>query len=179
VNREYDLFERLPDGSALWRGVAVGLEDARSKLEEFARITANEFFAMEVLTGDVVARVNTPLITRQRKIKLIFQIAYDERLLATRAAQLETLGHEVSSVIGNEAAKIVLGSRQEYDLFIVGHAAPEETRIEVVDWLKRKYPKARILALNPPDCERLDGADYNVRQNLPGMLLPMVETALS
>jgi len=74
----------------------------------------------------------------------------------------------VSSAVGNEAAKTVLGFVQDYDLFVVGHAAPEETRIEMVGWLKMKYPKARILALNPPDCECLDGADYNVPQNVPG-----------
>jgi hypothetical protein len=55
MNGEYDLFERLPDGSTLWRGVAVGLEVARLKVQEFARATPNEIFAMEVLTGEVVA----------------------------------------------------------------------------------------------------------------------------
>jgi len=178
MNREYDLFERLPDGSALWRGVAVGAFDAHLQLRELARITANELFAIEVLTGEVLARVNTPLIARQRKIKQIFQIAYDEKLLAMRAEQLTANGYEMTSVVGNEAAETALGSGQEYDLFIVGHAAPEETRIEMVGWLKMKYPKARILALNPPDCECLDGADYNVPQNVPAELLPTVSAAL-
>ena len=178
MNREYDLFERLPDGSALWRGVAVGAFDAHLQLRELARITANELFAIEVLTGEVLARVNTPLVARQRKIKQIFQIAYDEKLLAMRAEQLTANGYEMTSVVGNEAAETALGSGQEYDLFIVGHAAPEETRIEMVGWLKMKYPKVRILALNPPDCECLDGADYNVPQNVPAELLPTVSAAL-
>jgi hypothetical protein len=57
MNGEYDLFERLPDGSALWRG--VGLEDARLQLKVLAGgATANELFALDVLTGDMVARIN-------------------------------------------------------------------------------------------------------------------------
>ena len=178
MNREYDLFECLPDGSTLWRGVAVGAFDAHLQLRELARTTVNELFAIEVLTGEVLARVNTPLITQQRKIKRVFQIAYDENLLAVRAEQLRAHGYEVRSVIGNKTAKAVLGSGQDYDLFVVGHKAPEETRIEMVGWLKTKYPKVRILALNPPDCECLDGADYNVPQNVPGELLSTVSAAL-
>ena len=178
MNREYDLFECLPDGSALWRGVAVGIEDARLKLKEFARATPNELFAIEVLNDEVVARINTALVSQQRRIKRIFQIAYDATLLANRAEQLRAHEYEVTSVIGNEAAITSLGSGQAYDLFIVGHAAPKETRIEMVCWLKAKYPKARILALNPPDCECLDGADYNVPQNIPGDLIPTLSAAL-
>jgi hypothetical protein len=178
MNREYDLFECLPDGSTLWRCVAVGAFDAHLQLYELARTTANELFAIEVLTGEVLARVNTPLVSQQRNIKRIFQIAYDDKLHVTRAVQLRTHGYDVSSVVGNEAAKTVLGSVHDYDLFVVGHAAPEETRIEMVGWLKMKYPKARILAMNPPDCQCLDGADYNVPQNVPGELLRTVSAAL-
>lgn len=84
----------------------------------------------------------------------------------------------MTSVLGNESAVNSLRLGQDYDLFIVGHESPEEARIEMVGWLKTKYLKARILALNPPNCERLEGADYNVPQNVPGELLSTVSAAL-
>jgi hypothetical protein len=178
VDREYELFERLPDGAVQWRGVARGLLKARLDLGRLARNTRNEVFAIELLSQQVVARV--PAIDgQQRTIKRVFQIAYDERLLVTRAGVLRAQGYEVSSVVGNEAAKTVLGSGQDFDLFIVGHAAPQEARIAMVAWLKARYPKTNILALNPPECERLAGADYNARQNGYDVWLPTVQVALA
>jgi short-subunit dehydrogenase involved in D-alanine esterification of teichoic acids len=80
-------------------------------------------------------------------------------------------------VIGNEAAKVLLSTMQHTDLalFIVGHAAPEQTRKEMVDWLKAKYPNVKVLALNPPN-QQLPDADYNVVQNGPEKWLPFVST---
>jgi hypothetical protein len=37
MDREYELFERLPDGTVQWRGTTTSLEQARLKLEEFAQ----------------------------------------------------------------------------------------------------------------------------------------------
>jgi hypothetical protein len=88
-------------------------------------------------------------------------------------------GYEVVSVVGNEAAKIVLSSAQHCDLFMVGHAAPEQTRKEMVDWLKARYPRVKILALNPADHRHLAGADYNTILNGPGEWLSIVTATLS
>ena len=54
------------------------------------------FLPFEVLTGEVLARVNTPLVSQQRNAKRIFQIAYDDKLHVTRAVQLRTHGYDVS-----------------------------------------------------------------------------------
>jgi hypothetical protein len=178
VEREYELFERLPDGTVQWRGTTTGLEQARLKLEEFAQETKNEVFAMHLFSQQVVARVNA-MDGQQKTIRHIFQIAYDGKLLSTRAGVLKAQGYKVISVLGNESAKAVIGHGRAYDLFVVGHAAPLKSRIEMVAWLKARYPKAKILALNPPDCVRLDGADYNARQNGPDTWLPIVTTALA
>lgn len=53
------------------------------------------------------------------------------------------------------------------------HFLPEETRREMVDWLKAEYPTVKILALNPPNQQVL-GADYNMPQNGPEKWLPIV-----
>jgi len=175
MEREYEVFERLPNGEVTWRGTGHGLEDARRKIEQFAKNTTNKVFAIHLFSQQVVARVNE----RQKTSKRVFQIAYDGELLVKRAKVLRSEGYGVTSVIGNEAAKTVLGLKQEYDLFVVGHGAPEKARIEMVAWLKARYPKAKVVALNPPDSERLPGADYNARQNGPETWLPVVTAALS
>jgi len=56
--REYDLFERLPDGSPIWRGRASGLNDANAKLRNIANGTSNECFALYLPTKEVVVRFN-------------------------------------------------------------------------------------------------------------------------
>ncbi len=83
----------------------------------------------------------------------------------------------VISVLGNEAAKLLLSSIQHYDLFIVGPDAPEETRREIVDWLKENYPQVKILAMNPPD-QQVPKADYNAEQDGPENWLPIVRERL-
>jgi hypothetical protein len=97
--------------------------------------------------------------------RILFQIGYDEKGLNARAELLRRFGHEVISVTHNEAAKVALSSFRDVDLFIVGHTAPEQTRKEMVDWLKVNCPKVKILALNPSANPKLSGADYNVILN--------------
>jgi hypothetical protein len=60
MDREYDLFEELPDGSVLWRAVVPGLENALAKLQELGRLSPNGHFAMHTATKTVVGRVNEP-----------------------------------------------------------------------------------------------------------------------
>jgi hypothetical protein len=112
-----------------------------------------------------------------RRSNRVFQIAYDEMLLVTRDELLKKRGYEVTSVLGNEAAKRLLHKDQGYRLFIVGRDAPRETREEMVCWLKTNFPKTRILALNSPYETSLTGADYNVPLNGPEAWLAAVATA--
>jgi len=56
---------------------------------------------------------------------------------------------------------------------MVGHEAAKQEREEIVDWLKVRYPKVPIVALNPPN-QQLSGADYNARQNVPESWLPFI-----
>jgi hypothetical protein len=59
VYREYDIFEQLPDGNVEWRGVVVGLDAARARLDSLAKHSKNEFFALHTPTNEIVERVNT------------------------------------------------------------------------------------------------------------------------
>lgn len=177
MNRPYDLFEQMPDGYAMWRGQAGGLLEARRQLLQLRKITKNECFATHLSTKEIVARVNVG--PAQDRKPLVFQITYEPWRARARTEFLRLQGYEVLTVFGNDAAKVVLTLREAYDLFIVGHAAPEPIRCEMVQWLKANYPGVQIIALNPPQIPSLTGADYNVKLNGPETLLPLVASLLS
>ena len=168
----YEIFEVLPDGSALRISCVSGLEFANVALQELAKRMKNECFVADARTRRVVAQLNVSQ-GKWRATKRIFQIAYDEQLGLRRADLLRSLGYGVISVIGNDPARVLLTSIQHYDLFILGHAAPEETRTEMIDWIKVKYPRVKTLAFNAPH-QQLLNADYNVTLNGPENWLPIV-----
>jgi hypothetical protein len=58
MDREYDLFEKLADGSVIWRVCVRGIENAVAKLKELGSDSPNEHFAIHTPTKTVVARVN-------------------------------------------------------------------------------------------------------------------------
>jgi hypothetical protein len=178
MEREYDLFELLSDGSQMWRGQASGLRNVRLKLREIAKTTANECFAMYVPTKEIVARLNVSASRGVNGKPIVFQIYYDDKLATARAEILRLHGYEVVSVAGNEAAKVILSLPQQCDIFIVGHAAPEETRKEMVSWLKARYRGVRIIALNSPTVRELPDADYNIKLDGPQTWLPLIDSAL-
>jgi CheY-like chemotaxis protein len=123
----------------------------------------------------LVCRINELLEAKDRRLrgatdlalngKPVFQIAYDEKLLISRAELLKNRGYEIRSALGNESAKSVLQKQAQYRLFIVGHAAPRETRQEMVRWLRTNFPNTEILVLNDPSTVNLAEADYNVVLN--------------
>jgi hypothetical protein len=68
--REYDLFEKFPDGSSLWRACVLGLEGTRLHLQELAQKSGNHFYAIDMVSGKVVHpsqdRVGLQLLPAQR-----------------------------------------------------------------------------------------------------------------
>ena len=51
MTREYDLFEKFPDGSSLWRVSVSGLGNVRVHLHELTRKSENQFYAIDVIGG--------------------------------------------------------------------------------------------------------------------------------
>jgi short-subunit dehydrogenase involved in D-alanine esterification of teichoic acids len=86
---------------------------------------------------------------------------------------------EVISVPNNEAAKQALASIDNVDVFVVGHTAPEQTRKEMVDWLKENFPTVKIVALVPSANLQLPRADYNIVLNDLDEWLALLATAAS
>jgi len=172
MNRVYEVIEVLPNGSRQMVTVVSGLEFAKAALEDLAKHTHDECLAVDAETHQVVLQLNVESAKLQAT-KRVFQIAYDEELALQRTQLLKSQGYIVMSVIGNEAAKVILRSTQHNDLFIVDHAAPEETRREMVDWLRANYAKAKILALNPSG-QKIPSADFNVTDDTPDKFVPIV-----
>ena len=54
MHRKFDLFEKFPDGSSLWRACAVGLDGARYHLVELSKTSKNRFYAIDIGSGKIV-----------------------------------------------------------------------------------------------------------------------------
>ena len=55
MNRDYDLFEVLPDGAPMWRQMAAGRENALRKSAELSKQTSHEIRVMHILTNTLIA----------------------------------------------------------------------------------------------------------------------------
>ena len=152
----FDIF-KVESGELRWMELAGDLERAKARVKILAKSSPGEYVIANQETGEKIS------IKGQTK-RILFQIGYDEKGINARAELLRRFGHEVISVTNNEAAKVALSSYHDVELFIVGHTAPEQTRKEMVAWLKTNFPKVKIVALNPSK-DQLTGADYNVILN--------------
>jgi hypothetical protein len=50
--RDYDIFEKFPDGSTIWRVCVFGRHEARRKLQDLAERSPNEFIAIDIKAGE-------------------------------------------------------------------------------------------------------------------------------
>jgi len=170
VHHEYQLFEHLPDRSLNWRGVVRGLVAAQVIVWSLADQTGHECFAMDS-TGSEIVLSRTPL----PRAKRIFQVAYG-KALASRGHLLRCDGYDVTSVSGNEVARDILYGRPAYDLFVIGRVASDPVRLQIVRWLRARYPDARIVALNTQG-HVVEGLRYNAPSEPAAAWLPMVSAA--
>ena len=137
---------------------ANDLERAKARVKRLAAFSPGEYIIADQQTGERIS-IKSPVK------QIVFQIGYDEKDLNARAELFRRCGHHVISVADNEAAKQALTSIQNVDVFVVGHTAPEETRKEIVDWLKANFPKVKIVALIPSPNRQVPHADYNIVLN--------------
>jgi hypothetical protein len=54
MRHEFDIFEKFPDGSSLWRVCVSGKYDSQRKVAELAEQSENEFFAIDIQVGEVL-----------------------------------------------------------------------------------------------------------------------------
>ena len=55
MSRDFDIFEKLPDGSLRLRASVIGKYQAQRKIHEFAENSANEFFAIDPITLEIIS----------------------------------------------------------------------------------------------------------------------------
>jgi hypothetical protein len=58
MERTYDIFEKMNDGSLMWRAVIPGREAAMRKLQELAEQSPNEFQVKHLASDTVIATIN-------------------------------------------------------------------------------------------------------------------------
>lgn len=153
----FHIFKVQSDGSRRWMRAAANLEDAKALVKVLAASSPGEYVITN-LTGE---RTSIKLPAK----RIVFQIGYDDKELNARAELFRGCGHEVISVPNTEAAKHVLTMIDNVDVFVIGHAAPEQAKNEMVDWLKENFPKVKIVAMIPSGNCQLSRADYNIVLN--------------
>jgi hypothetical protein len=52
MRRDYDVFEKFPDGSTLWRACVAGRYEAQRKMHELAEASDSEFFLIDIQAGN-------------------------------------------------------------------------------------------------------------------------------
>src|SRR5207302_5112797 len=158
MSQPFHIFRVESDGTLRLLEPADNLERAKTRVKKLAAFSPGEYIISNQETGEKIS-MKSPVK------QIVFQIGYEENELKSRAELLRRCGHEVVSVADNEAAKRALTSIQNVDVFVVGHTAPEETRKEMVDWLKANFPKIKVVALIPSASRPLASADFNIVLN--------------
>lgn len=142
------------DGGLHWVEGAVTVERATARVKALAASSPGAYVITNLTGKKISAEFPAELI--------MFQIGYEEKGLDARAGFFRRCGYEVISVVDNEAAKRALPSIPKVDVFIIGHTAPEQTKEEMVEWLKANFPKVKIVALISPGNRQVPRADYNI-----------------
>jgi len=55
MRHDYDIFEKFPDGSTIWRACISGRYETERKLHELAEQSNNEFYAIDIQVNQLVA----------------------------------------------------------------------------------------------------------------------------
>jgi len=132
----FDIFKREANGELHWIKSAEDFKSARLAVKELIATSPHEYLIYSHSTHNHLT-IKPSLSAKRRAKPLIFQIAYDEILMASRAELLKADGFTVISALGNEAAKLALATPEDFSLFIMGHSAAPNVRREMAEWIKR------------------------------------------
>jgi hypothetical protein len=73
MTREYEIFERFPDGSSLWRASHIGLEKTQFQMRQLADKSEHQFYAIDVMSGKVIRanfeRGSVDLLASQKHVR--------------------------------------------------------------------------------------------------------------
>jgi hypothetical protein len=72
MRHDYDVFEKFPDGSTLWRACVAGRYEAHRKISELAERSDNEFFLIDIQAGQHLpfrlSRANTRTLVENASV---------------------------------------------------------------------------------------------------------------
>ena len=74
---EYDIFEKLPDGSLVWRACVSGAYDAERRVRELTEISNHQCYALNLAAGD-----NRPLIAKLPRRESVKHIGHAKKDVA-------------------------------------------------------------------------------------------------
>ncbi len=139
--------------------------------------------------GDLVVLLETKqVLWRRKRSKLslcplspvvadILQVAYYRGPLVTRARMLESRGHHVTSVLGNdEAFGLDAAVIAAADLIVIGFSAPYPIRAAMIHWFKQHYPKTPVVVLQFHSAESFPEADGTVSDDPDVWLVAVAST---
>jgi hypothetical protein len=66
MERDYDLFEVLPDDASIWKETVSGHENAIQKFKKLSKRTSNEVRVMHVLSNTLIASMKGLKAQRRR-----------------------------------------------------------------------------------------------------------------
>ncbi len=88
----------------------------------------------------------------------VLSICYEPNFLYVRHMALKETGFAVDSVLGNNGATNL--RTYDHDIVVICHAAPLEVRQQMMNWIRKRSPNARVVALySNVETERLEYAD--------------------
>jgi hypothetical protein len=67
MRHDYDIFEKFPDGSTLWRACTSGQFETHRKMQELAERSENEFYAIDIQAIKHLPPVYSPIIPATRR----------------------------------------------------------------------------------------------------------------
>jgi len=70
MRRDFNIFEKFPDGSTVWRASVSGQFEAKRKLQELSERSNNEFLAIDIQSGKPL-----PLIAPRKSQPAIRKVA--------------------------------------------------------------------------------------------------------
>jgi hypothetical protein len=58
MRHNFDIFEKFPDGSTLWRACVSGSYETQRKIQDFSEHSKNQFYAIDILVSE---RIPSPV----------------------------------------------------------------------------------------------------------------------
>jgi DNA-binding response OmpR family regulator len=119
----------------------------------------------------------SPFLEKERHMKHILSVSYDDGLLLARGRLLEQEGYQVTSAMAFKDAMAICADRG-FDLFILGDSIPDKDKLKLIEAFRNRCA-APVLSIWKHKQQTVDAANYLVFSDNSEELLRSVATILS